>query len=168
MILHALTVVAARLDELEPIEAEPTFTPKLRRSVRARLSRRIKADPAAFGLSAAPTRAKIDFDRTCYRHHVTTCERCNAPMIAFRFWNRETRRHLDKPRHCSDECKAGAEREKRRRYIAERRAEHGRPSRAKPPESRVCAQCGQTFTPTRSDARYCSGTCRQRAHRAQT
>jgi hypothetical protein len=29
----------------------------------------------------------------------------------------------------------------------------------------VCAVCGGTFTAARSDARYCSATCRQRAHR---
>ena len=28
-----------------------------------------------------------------------------------------------------------------------------------------CAGCGETFTPARSDARYCSGACRQRAYR---
>jgi hypothetical protein len=28
-----------------------------------------------------------------------------------------------------------------------------------------CDQCGEAFTPTRSDARYCSSPCRQRAYR---
>ena len=31
----------------------------------------------------------------------------------------------------------------------------------------VCGQCGQTFTPKRSDAQYCSGRCRVAAHRAK-
>jgi hypothetical protein len=31
--------------------------------------------------------------------------------------------------------------------------------------SRACAACGQTFTWTRADARYCSNVCRQRAYR---
>ncbi len=30
---------------------------------------------------------------------------------------------------------------------------------------RVCAECGGTFTPPRSDGRYCSPACRQRAYR---
>jgi hypothetical protein len=29
----------------------------------------------------------------------------------------------------------------------------------------VCATCGGTFTPPRTDARYCSSPCRQRAYR---
>jgi hypothetical protein len=35
------------------------------------------------------------------------------------------------------------------------------------PVPMLCACCGQSFTPTRSDARYCSARCRQRAHRSQ-
>lgn len=33
-----------------------------------------------------------------------------------------------------------------------------------------CAEedCGQAFTPTRSDARYCSSSCRQRAYRRRS
>jgi hypothetical protein len=31
--------------------------------------------------------------------------------------------------------------------------------------TRVCEQCGESFTPSRSDARYCSGRCRVAAHR---
>ena len=31
-----------------------------------------------------------------------------------------------------------------------------------------CTVCGSTFTATRSDARYCSGPCRQRAYRQRT
>jgi predicted nucleic acid-binding Zn ribbon protein len=31
---------------------------------------------------------------------------------------------------------------------------------------RPCAECGEPFTPARSDARTCSDRCRQRAHRA--
>jgi hypothetical protein len=36
------------------------------------------------------------------------------------------------------------------------------------PVPMLCASCGQSFTPIRSDARYCSARCRQRAHRSQT
>ena len=32
---------------------------------------------------------------------------------------------------------------------------------------RTCEKCGQTFTPQRSDGRYCSSRCRQRAYRAR-
>jgi len=32
-------------------------------------------------------------------------------------------------------------------------------------EPRACEGCGEEFTPTRSDARYCSGACRQEAYR---
>ncbi len=42
----------------------------------------------------------------------------------------------------------------------------------RPPESQVavtarhrCTACGRAFTGVRSDARYCSGACRQRAYR---
>ena len=28
-----------------------------------------------------------------------------------------------------------------------------------------CQQCGDTFTPDRSDAKYCSAACKQRAYR---
>jgi hypothetical protein len=35
------------------------------------------------------------------------------------------------------------------------------------PESRTCAQCGETFAPKRSDARFCSTRCRVAAHRAR-
>ena len=31
-----------------------------------------------------------------------------------------------------------------------------------------CGQCGATFVPRRSDARYCSGSCRVAAHRARS
>jgi hypothetical protein len=31
----------------------------------------------------------------------------------------------------------------------------------------ACPVCGEPFTPSRSDARYCSTTCRVRAHRSR-
>lgn len=36
---------------------------------------------------------------------------------------------------------------------------------AQPPRTQVCKVCGNTFTPKRSDALYCSNACRQRAYR---
>jgi hypothetical protein len=53
--------------------------------------------------------------------------------------------------HCSQAC-----------YWRHRRA---RPRTAVKP--RQCAVCGKTFTPRRSDARMCSGTCRQARYRRQ-
>jgi hypothetical protein len=32
-------------------------------------------------------------------------------------------------------------------------------------ERRACDECGEPFEAARADARYCSGTCRMRAHR---
>jgi hypothetical protein len=37
--------------------------------------------------------------------------------------------------------------------------------RAPVDRSQDCARCGTPFTPTRSDAQYCSGRCRTAAHR---
>jgi hypothetical protein len=34
--------------------------------------------------------------------------------------------------------------------------------------TRQCDSCGETFEPSRTDARYCSNACRQRAHRRRT
>jgi len=31
-----------------------------------------------------------------------------------------------------------------------------------------CIECGESFTPTRSDARFCSANCRVKAHRSAT
>jgi hypothetical protein len=49
---------------------------------------------------------------------------------------------------CSERCSAKALRRMRREH---RRA--------------TCETCGETFTPTRSDSRYCSPACRQKAYR---
>ncbi len=37
--------------------------------------------------------------------------------------------------------------------------------RAEEAPGSVCTECGSRFYPLRSDARFCGGTCRQRAHR---
>ena len=37
---------------------------------------------------------------------------------------------------------------------------------SRPDEARTCDHCAETFTSSRSDARYCSGRCRTAAHRA--
>lgn len=41
-----------------------------------------------------------------------------------------------------------------------------RANRRREPEPIACASCGESFKPARSDARFCSDRCRQRAHRA--
>jgi hypothetical protein len=70
----------------------------------------------------------------------TVCVGCDRPLV---IWGR-----TDK-----DVCgRACLKRLKRRQARQE-------------PEPVVCATCGTTFTPARSDARYCSNACRQRAHR---
>ncbi|CCH76900.1 hypothetical protein BN12_1510013 [Nostocoides japonicum T1-X7] len=46
------------------------------------------------------------------------------------------------------------------------RAARDRRARARGAE-RLCAACGEAFAPRRTDARYCSGRCRVRAHRAR-
>lgn len=35
-------------------------------------------------------------------------------------------------------------------------------------DPRDCAHCGETYTPTRKDAKYCSSRCRTAAHRTST
>ena len=57
------------------------------------------------------------------------------------------------PWYCSTECHADAEQLRRKQ----------RTRRALP--SRSCPTCAAPFVPRRSDARYCSGACRQKAHR---
>jgi hypothetical protein len=52
---------------------------------------------------------------------------------------------------CSDDCRAAY-------YRAKRLARKG-------PRERVCATCGETFTPPRRDAKTCSPACRQKAYR---
>jgi hypothetical protein len=76
----------------------------------------------------------------------TECEVCGRRVKPPR-WIR--RRDGGKVFYCSEECAGGAD------AIA-RRIE---------PTPRACAVCGETFTPARSDARYCSGACRQDAYR---
>lgn len=74
------------------------------------------------------------------------CLHCNRPVHK-RGWPRDV--------FCCAQCEA--------RYVGEQR----RAQRAAARAGRVCSQCGETFEPPRSDAKYCSATCRQRAHRAR-
>ncbi len=42
---------------------------------------------------------------------------------------------------------------------------HQREKRLQARQNRMCPICGKSFTPKRSDAKYCSNTCRQKAYR---
>lgn len=67
-------------------------------------------------------------------------------------------------RFCGSDCEREHERRARRDYMRVWMRRH-RPSRAKEVRGVVCAVCGSTFSAVRSDAKYCGGTCRQRARR---
>jgi hypothetical protein len=59
---------------------------------------------------------------------------------------------------CSEICQRKVLAAKAEAAAREKRAEVRGPSRS-------CKGCGNTFTPTRNDAQFCSGSCRQRAYR---
>lgn len=71
-----------------------------------------------------------------------SCDACGRP-IAFFYW------HGLFVHVCSPTCQ-------RARRNLRRRVTH---------EQTSCSTCGKTFTPTRRDARFCSGACRQKAYR---
>jgi len=77
----------------------------------------------------------------------TPCEHCGRP-VRNQQWMRY-RRHT----FCCEQCES-------RHY-----ARIARERRALKRTPRACAECGETFTPRRADALYCSGRCRQRAYR---
>jgi hypothetical protein len=54
-----------------------------------------------------------------------------------------------------------------RRCYAAARTRQARERRRRARADRVCDTCGETFTPSRSDAVYCSNACRQRAYRGR-
>jgi hypothetical protein len=66
------------------------------------------------------------------------CKGCDMPMLSREGWWGVT---------CSTRC---AQRWLRRRHREKRRS---------------CSTCGITFKTTRTDARFCSNTCRQKPHR---
>ena len=103
--------------------------------------------------------------RCCYcnsaRHVGYECPKYNQAtcLVCDRRYERKIGGNLnDRVGYCSDECR----RERDHRRAVARWA--NRPPREV--EDRPCDRCGETFTPTRSDARYCSGRCRVAAHRA--
>lgn len=71
-----------------------------------------------------------------------TCPECDGHFLCEGFLRYDT-----------DECERDA---RLRRQRERRRVVH---------EDRDCDQCGESFTPTRSDARFCKTRCRVAAHR---
>ena len=75
------------------------------------------------------------------------CEGCGRPV--YNEW------HSLRPRRsvCSEQCRHKATSAAAKRKRSEARG------------TRQCQDCGKTFKPTRSDARFCSVACKQRAYR---
>ena len=75
------------------------------------------------------------------------CHNCGRPVRV------DYNRNIPLPLVCSDECRRAvyAKLARERRQNAEQ----------------VCATCGNDFIPKRSDAKYCSVACKQKAYRAR-
>jgi hypothetical protein len=101
-----------------------------------------------------PTYWLVPHCRECVRprwHEVEPrpCVTCRRPVMDIRRYGLWA---PDYPIACGQRCAARA-------ATVRRRVRH---------EPRACPVCGADFTPRRSDARYCSGACRQRAYRERT
>jgi hypothetical protein len=83
-------------------------------------------------------------EEAAYANRTADCPGCGIPMC---FSRRDT--YNTRWVACSTRCYQRAWRRSRRIET-----------------TRTCAVCGQTFTPPRSDARYCSNACRQKHYRA--
>jgi hypothetical protein len=111
--------------------------------------------PLCYGCVDSRTKALVDRWGDCgsygadyswsRRYNATTCH-CGRLV---RFAGSRVRRF------CSQRCsqRAAADRAKKRRMHARRRD---------------CEVCGNEFTPLRSDAKFCSGACRQFAYRSRS
>jgi hypothetical protein len=73
------------------------------------------------------------------------CPTCARPMYFSRY--------IERAVPCSYQC---AHRRKLEMQQAKRRVQH---------QTIACAECGEMFEPTRSDAEFCSSRCRQKAYR---
>lgn len=60
-------------------------------------------------------------------------------------------------RFCSEECKAAHDKLNQKRWAANRKVK---------PSARTCQSCGTRFTSVRP-AKFCSGKCRVKSHRAR-
>jgi len=84
-------------------------------------------------------------------HDPQPCQRCTRRVVN-RVIPTRPMRHV----FCSPDCE--------RRYYQDRQQEK---RRATLDLDKVCEGCDEPFRASRSDARYCSGACRQRAYRAR-
>lgn len=83
--------------------------------------------------------------------HATGCPACGAELV--------TRGRGPAPAYCSQTCRSFAYRQ--RRIADGRTAVKPRPKAKLEPKP--CERCGEDFTPTRVDARYCGSACRSQA-----
>jgi hypothetical protein len=73
------------------------------------------------------------------------CKGCGRTVIdCFSYWEST---------YCSEHCRLD--------YYREQAREKRELARGK----RICANCGQSFMPKRTDSRYCSAACKQKAYR---
>jgi hypothetical protein len=80
------------------------------------------------------------------------CVSCGRP-VRYHFWVR--RPAYRKPTICSRRCSLNRATARAKQVRKDRREE----------TTGWCRECCEEFTPTRSDARYCSTACRMRAYR---
>jgi hypothetical protein len=78
------------------------------------------------------------------------CKRCGRPVIS------DMRRKLPKHVVCGDKCRLAI-------YGA-----IGKARRRSRVRALICASCAAHFMPKRSDARFCSAACRQKAFRRRS
>ena len=79
-------------------------------------------------------------------HEQGHCEACGVPVL---YWPDKRRTRV----YCSNRCRVSLT------------PSHQQPSA---PESATCLICGDSYTQNRSDSRYCSNACRQKAARLRT
>ena len=80
---------------------------------------------------------------------VRKCARCNGEFLV----------HHGPQVFCSPWCAKSTHKERIDKFNAERSAKA-----AKARKNMVCSYCRSKFTPPRSDAKYCSNTCKQKAY----
>jgi hypothetical protein len=81
-------------------------------------------------------------------HPERSCDQCGRPVFF------DVSRRIPLHAVCGDICRSAVK-------LAQARARRARRFR---PQA-TCSICGKLFRPIRTDARFCSGTCRQRAYR---
>ena len=69
------------------------------------------------------------------------------------------------PRYYCDDCRHRCERERHAKREKDNTAARQRRARKRLLWRATCVQCEKAFIPNRRDASYCSGACRQKAHR---